>query len=168
MSDLLQSTHPSGEVSVHLLDSSQFHPIKTWTFTDRERITIGRSPDQDVELSDPYVSRHHVELTYRAGLWRLISKGRHGVLVASRPVTEISVEEMVRFRLGSQGPTLRFNPEPERAEALSTAMIETLPTPEFHLDEQRIMAEVGEIATGDYFQELQERAKKMRRQRGAE
>ncbi len=153
---------------MQLLDPALLRPVKSWAFTDQTVITIGRSPEQDVELVDPYVSRNHANLVYRDGQWRLVSLGRNGVLVANKQVTDHPVAEEVRFRLGTQGPTLRFSTTAQREEALSTVLIETLPAPEFLLDERRLQTEVGEIAAGDYFQELQQRAKQMRRQRGTE
>jgi pSer/pThr/pTyr-binding forkhead associated (FHA) protein len=165
MSDLLHVAHENGEVTVQLLDPSMFRPVKSWTFAGREKITIGRSADQDVELVDPYVSRNHANLVYQDGRWLLISLGRNGVLVANQMVTDFPVGDEVRFRLGTQGPWLRFSAVAEREEAMSTVLIDTLPTPDFQVDARRLESEVGEIASGDYFQDLQQRARQMRRHR---
>lgn len=167
MSDALHATHDDGEVTVQLLDPTLFRAIKSWKFTDRRQITIGRSSDQDVELIDPYVSRNHANLVYRDGAWLLVSLGRNGVLVGNQMVSDYPVGDDVRFRLGTQGPWLRFSTGAEREEAMSTVLIDTLPAPEFQVDARRLQNDVGEIASGEYFQDLQERAKQMRRQRDA-
>ena len=96
------------DVVVELLDHSAGRPLKTWKFPARPRISIGRDPSQDVEISDPFVSRAHAELEWREDEWVLVSRGRHGVLVENRLITEYPVPSEVTFRLGSGGPTLRF------------------------------------------------------------
>ena len=165
MSEVDSATRDEREVTIQLLDPAMFRPVKSWKFSGQETITIGRSEDQDVELVDPYVSRNHANLQFRDDRWLLISLGRNGVLVANQMVTDYPVGDDVRFRLGTQGPWLRFSTAAEREEALSTVLIDTLPAPEFRVDERRVQSEVGEIASGEYFQELQQRAKRMRRQR---
>ena len=116
-------------------------------------------------MSDPYVSRNHASLTYRDGQWRLVALGRNGVVVDNQLITEYPVSGDVSFRLGMEGPTLRFRTTAQPTEILATICFDTLPAPLFQLDEQRLQDDVGEIADGDYFQNLQQRAKQMRRQR---
>ncbi len=36
-------------IEVQLLDTSSGRPIKSWIFEKRSQITIGRSPDKDIE-----------------------------------------------------------------------------------------------------------------------
>jgi hypothetical protein len=155
----------AGEVAVQLMDATSGRPIQCWTFQGRAKITIGRSPDQDVSISDPYVSRSHADLVHDDGQWRLIATGRNGVVVANQLVTEYLFHGEVIFRLGMDGPTLRFRTTPDRAEIVSTICFDSLPAPLFLLDEDRVRNDVGSIADGDYFQSLQRRAKEMRRQR---
>jgi len=52
----------------------------------------------------------------------------------------------------------------EPAEVRATISFDTLPAPLFQLDEHRLQSDVGEIADGDYFQTLQQRAKQLRGQ----
>ena len=82
---------PPPEVVVQLYDPARSSPVKTWRFTGRSSLTIGRSDERDVEISDPYVSRLHAELVWRDGKWLLLAHGRNGVLVSSRPVTEFAI-----------------------------------------------------------------------------
>ncbi len=97
-----------GEVSIQLLDPSSGRPVNSWTFSNQAEITIGRSPDQDVAISDPYVSRNHANLVRRDGGWFLVSLGRNGVVVANQLVKEHDVGQDLVFRLGVEGPTLKF------------------------------------------------------------
>lgn len=168
MSDSLSSPKSIGEVAVQLLDPSSGRPMKSWTFIERAKISIGRSPDQDVEMSDPYVSRNHASLVYQEGEWRLIALGRNGVVVGNQLITEHAVSGDVSFRLGMEGPTLRFRTTVPPTEIKATICFDTLPIPLFQLDEQKLQDEVGQIADGDYFQGLQQRARQMRRQRNVE
>jgi predicted component of type VI protein secretion system len=162
MHDLSRSTDEVGEVSIDLLDPLSGRPMKSWEFIDQERITIGRSPEQDVAMSDPYISRSHAELVYRDGGWLLLSLGRNGVMVANQLVAEHKVESDLHFRLGIKGPTLHFRASHKQLEASATISFDVDPEPMFHLDETRIQQEVTEIAEGDYFQDLKQRARQMR------
>ncbi len=41
------------------------------TFASREAsVDVGTAPDNEVQLTDPFVSRHHGNLSFRAGSWR--------------------------------------------------------------------------------------------------
>src|SRR5262245_42594589 len=156
---------PSDDVIVQLLDAALGRTVKTWKFSAREKITIGRQPDCDVEISDAYVSRLHAELIRHNGQWQLIAHGRSGVVVRNRPITELLIEGEVTFQLGSCGPVLRFAVSHEDAGCAHTLYFEPQPLPSFTLDETRIQDEVGQIAEGDYFQRLQDQAKNLRAQR---
>lgn len=163
----MQDTPPTpdalGIVEVQLLDASSGRPIKSWVFEERSRISIGRMPEKDVEISDPYVSRNHADLVYEDGRWKLVSLGRNGILVANQFVTEHVVESDTDFRLGLQGPTLRFCKPTERTENDRTITFDSMPTIVLRLDQSKLQKEVGEIADGDYFRALQDRAKSLRR-----
>lgn len=166
MSNYPSSPNPPGEVEVQLLDPTSGRTIKSWTFNEQAQITIGRSPDASVEVSDPYVSRNHANIVHQAGEWRLISLGRNGIVVANQLVAEYPVASDVTFRLGLEGPTLRFRTTAEQKNAISaTICFDTLPAPMFQLDDTKLKNDVVEIADGDYFQSLQQRAKHLRKQR---
>lgn len=155
----------SGEVIVQLLDPTYRKPVKTWKFADRTLISIGRESDRDVEISDPYVSRLHAELLLTDNRWTLVSRGRNGVLVGTCPITTLIINTDVLFRLGPTGPLLRFSTGLAVEDNSSTLCFDGDTIPVFLLDESRIRDEVGEIATGEYFQDLQQKVSKLRRQR---
>jgi pSer/pThr/pTyr-binding forkhead associated (FHA) protein len=165
MSENGRATAPPREVIVQLLDPTYRRPIKSWKFTGKTIITIGRAEDRDIEISDAYVSRLHAELLFKETGWVLISRGRNGVIVGGRPITEIPVETAVQFRLGSEGPTLRFSTGVEEEETSNTLCFETQVVPLFRVDESKVREEVGQIASGDYFQSLQQKAEELRRRR---
>ncbi len=157
-------------VRVELLDPVNGRSLSCWNFENRETITIGRSSDQDVEVSDPYVSRHHASLLKRDGLWQLVSFGRHGVIVANQLVTECAAGIELRFRLGAQGPTLLFAVQSDTAVFDATYHVSDTAQQEsgswFDLDEKQIEREVTEVLESDYFQKLQKLADEMRKRRG--
>ncbi len=154
-----------GNVEVQLLDPSSGRPIKSWVFNEQAQISIGRLAGQDVEIADPYVSRIHANLTYQEGEWHLISLGTNGILVANQFIKEHVLQSEQSFRLGPEGPTLRFRKAAEHDSNLKTITFDAAPTMLFELDKRKLQSEVGEIAEGDYFKALQQRAKDMRRQK---
>ncbi|MEX0978893.1 MAG: FHA domain-containing protein [Pirellulales bacterium] len=157
---------PDGsEVVVQLLDHSAGRPVKTWKFAPRPRISIGRDADQDVELSDPFVSRAHAELQWREGAWTLVSRGRHGVLVENQSITEYPIRSEVTFRLGVGGPTLRFTPSIPVDPGSQTLSYDKIPEELLALDEGKLERDVREITDGDYFQQLKEKTDKLRSRR---
>lgn len=155
----------SGEVVIQLIDPISGRPVNSWSFKGQERITIGRSPNQDVELSDPYVSRCHALLVRRDEGWFLVSLGRHGLVVANQSVKEQAAGREMLFRLGAEGPTLKFFETDGPFVAGATISFSTEAIPMFQLDELRLQCEVQEITDGDYFQNLQCKVRDLRNRR---
>ncbi len=146
-------------VAIQLLDSALGRPMRSWQFDGKQLISIGRADDQDVQISDPYVSRTHAELRWQNDGWTLVSLGRYGVMVQGQAVTELPIEKEITFRLGSEGPTLRFDPAAARSDNRMTMMFDsTLVQNVFELDKSKIERDVGEITEASYFQQLQKRA----------
>jgi pSer/pThr/pTyr-binding forkhead associated (FHA) protein len=144
-----------GSVSIHLLDSSQGHTLQSWRISDRATITIGRNDDNDVVIADPHVSRLHVSLVYQDGDWTLNSHGRHGTMVGDRMVAEMQLKDRTIFRLGSNGPTLRFDlfeAPVGRTETLDRIDPEMLS--KLDIDHQRKAHEVEQITDNALFRQL--------------
>jgi pSer/pThr/pTyr-binding forkhead associated (FHA) protein len=154
----------SDEVVVQLLDAAIGRPVKTWRFTDRQVISIGRLPDRDVEINDPYVSRLHAELRFSAERWTLVSLGQNGIVVQHQQITELAVDSEVTFQLGAKGPRLRFATQAknDESEASRTLCFDSVEFPEFIVDQSKLLAEVDQIVGDDYFQKLQSQAKSLR------
>jgi hypothetical protein len=101
-----------------------------------------------------------------AGVWSLVSLGRHGVIVQGETITEIPLTGETTFRLGSGGPTVRFNPVAPHSDNRMTMMFDaTAGENIFELDHKKLEHEVNEITDADYFQQLQRRAQQLREQR---
>lgn len=159
--------NPDQTVLIELLDPTFEKPVKSWSFAGRTSITIGRADDQDVEVPNLYVSRTHAKLSFRDGRWMLESLGRNGVLVENKLVTNFPLECGCKFRLGSGGPFLRMQTAGKKFEGTHTMLFDTFPEPLFALDEAKLQHEVTQIAGGDYFQNLQEKARLLRLRRSS-
>lgn len=150
-------------VVIHLVDPSDGRSLQSWSFATPV-ITIGRDDASSIVLTDPYVSRTHVELKRGAGGWRLTSKGRNGVLIDGRSVEEQVINSGVRFRLGTTGPCFRFE-----EEVTQTSMATLSFDPEslliLKLNSTEVAKEAEEVSSTDYFRQLQQKARELRRQR---
>lgn len=155
------------EVVFQLLDSVHGVALKTWKFTQKQTISIGRSEDRDVEIVDAYVSRHHASVESRNGSWVLVAHGRNGVYVNGESIEELTVSREVAFRLGSAGPQLVFRTSAPRDETLGTISFDTLPASVFGVDAARLAADVDGVAGREEFVRLQEQARVLRSKRSA-
>ncbi|MGH2772402.1 MAG: FhaA domain-containing protein [Actinomycetota bacterium] len=95
-----------------LVDST---PQQAWKL-ETERLIIGRSPDAEIVLSDPNVSRAHAEVVRREGEWWVVDLGStNGTLVNESMVKERRLAPGDTIRLGSS--LLEFAEEPLGEEA---------------------------------------------------
>lgn len=161
----MNGSDPNESVMVDLLDPATGHVVQVWYVASQPVIRIGRDADQDIVIADPYVSRQHAELRNVNGNWRLFSIGRHGVLVNGERITETSALNGIRFRLGTEGPTLRFSDRPLASSNSATITSDDTVKIALQVNESKVEQEVSEIAGGDYFRQLQERARELRRKR---
>ena len=155
----------SGRLSLHLLDAASGRIIQTWKFEDEVRITVGRSEENRIQLSDQQVSRQHLELTFENEHWRLISHGRNGTRIEGKDVSQVRLKNQTVFQLGPDGPSFRFDTHDSSAMFMAT-VDSFLDEGVDHLfiDEERKSEEVNEIVEGDAFRALQEQARKLREQ----
>lgn len=96
-----------GRVTV---DGGQVHPIG-----DRQRISIGRTPDNDIVINHPMVSRHHLALEWRVTAWCLVDTGStNGFYLNGRRIPELTVSGPVQVRIGDAvtGPVLDLALDP--------------------------------------------------------
>ncbi|MES1021791.1 FHA domain-containing serine/threonine-protein kinase [Gloeocapsa sp. BRSZ] len=112
--NLIYSTRLS-VVALYLLDPQRKTPLQQWQFDSESRIRIGRSPDNDIILSDPMVSRYHLELQcVHAGdpqRWHLTNRGTNGTFVDGILMTQGVVRDRAMIQLARGGPILRFHLE---------------------------------------------------------
>lgn len=156
---------PNESVMIALLDPATGHVVQVWYVASQTVIRIGRESDQDIVIADPYVSRQHAELRNSDGQWRLVALGRHGVIVNGERINETSAVNGLRFRLGTEGPTLRFSDRSPAVSNSATITADETVKIALQVNEARVAEEVNQIAHGDYFQQLQERARALRRRR---
>ena len=77
---------------------------------DRASTTIGRSPDRDLVLHDPLVSRQHAVITREGDTWSILDQNStHGTFVNSTRITRATLAAGDILQLGSlRGVKLRF------------------------------------------------------------
>jgi len=91
---------------------------------DKERVSIGRAPDNDLHFSDGQrrVSSHHAEILRRGEGFLLHDLGStNGTMINGRRVitSELNHDDMIEF--GAGGPLLRFAVELDEGEPASAA-----------------------------------------------
>jgi adenylate cyclase len=72
---------------------------------DRNRLTIGRDPDNDLVVKDAAVSHHHAEIVRRKGLFYLVDRSTNGTIVQSGQQAERYIQH-AEFPLEGQGRLL--------------------------------------------------------------
>ncbi len=99
-------------VTLTLLHPQASTPLQQWNFQGKSTIRIGRSPDNDVILNDPLVSRHHLELranpSQSGNLWQLVNQGTNGTFLNGILVSRGLVADESLIRLAREGPLLKF------------------------------------------------------------
>ncbi|MHB1935486.1 MAG: SpoIIE family protein phosphatase [Acidobacteriaceae bacterium] len=83
--------------------------------------TIGRSPEKDLVLPYPYISRHHAEIVFDGGQFHLVDCGsKSGCYVNGKRVARQTLIPNDVVRLGTlEGPLLRFGKAEDTTSALS-------------------------------------------------
>lgn len=126
-------------VTLSLLHSGQNTALKEWKFTDESIIRIGRSPDNDVILTEPLVSRHHLELrktnsVSSSNAWQAVNQGTNGTFVDGILVAQSAITDGCLLQLAKGGPILKFQlevkiPVTEKAIYPSSALCRHLGNP---------------------------------------
>lgn len=104
-------------VTLSLLQPGQNTALKEWKFLDATLIIrIGRSPDNDVILTEPLVSRHHLELRKTKSLpdlrsWQAINRGTNGTFVDGILIAQSAITDGCLLQLAKGGPVLKFQLE---------------------------------------------------------
>ncbi|MDJ0898150.1 MAG: FHA domain-containing serine/threonine-protein kinase [Xenococcus sp. MO_188.B8] len=107
-------------VTLTLLEPQTNQPFKTWTFSDKAKVCIGRSPQNDIVLKGYFqVSRQHVELTEINNQWQLVNNGTNGTFVNSVLVEKAQLKDNDLIRLAGNGPLFRFELESPSLDARS-------------------------------------------------
>ncbi len=79
----------------------QSHGEETTFQLENRTLTIGRRSDNDVQVSDPHISRYHAEVILQDGNWRLRDLGsKEGTFVNGRRVTDHRLRDGDLMTLG--------------------------------------------------------------------
>ncbi|WP_159625889.1 ATP-binding cassette domain-containing protein [Actinomyces sp. zg296] len=88
---------------------SSHAPAEPKTFTEPFR--VGRTPDCQVQVNHPLVSRHHLIVRPEPAGWYVLCEGRNGMLVDGMPVREALITHGTRIQLGdASGPAIAMTP----------------------------------------------------------
>lgn len=150
-------------IVIQLLDSTKGHALQTWTFDNRATVTIGRAPDNDVELADPYVSRAHAYLQCTSDGWRLMAISQQGLRYKGRSCRELAIVDDAECQLGPHGCLIRIKQADEPTNSQTLSFDETQ-VPVLMLDCEKLRQEVNQIAEADYFEALKHAARQRREQ----
>lgn len=75
---------------------------------DRDNVSIGRSPDNNVVLADPYVSQYHARIRRQGSAYYLFDLGStNGTWVNDQPFQRLLLMDGDRIRLGNTVLTFR-------------------------------------------------------------
>lgn len=122
-------------VTLTLLDPKASTPLKQWNFATQSTIRVGRSPDNDIILDYPLVSRHHLELrampSQSGSLWQLVNQGTNGTFLNGVLVSRSVLPNEALIRLAREGPMLKFQAQESASPgARSNSLVgESLITP---------------------------------------
>lgn len=104
-------------VTLQLLHQQPTTPVQQWEFRDQSVIRIGRAPDNDVILTNPLVSRYHLELrrldSATENSWQLINQGTNGTFLDGTLVSQSLLKNGSLVQLARGGPLLKFQLEAE-------------------------------------------------------
>jgi RsiW-degrading membrane proteinase PrsW (M82 family) len=105
---------------------------QSYRFGAGETVRIGRSPDNDIVVSDPTVSRRHAELRPASAGWEFENVGRALSFLDGAPVTRVRLDGSAQIQLSStNGPILAVTVSdvagPGPATAAATAVAQPAP-----------------------------------------
>ncbi len=107
-------------IRLTLIDPQKNTPLKNWDFQSESIIKVGRSPDNNIVLSDSLVSRYHLELhkiskSQSGNIWRLVSQGTNGTFVNGVLMCQGIVSDGSLIQLARGGPIFKFQVQPPSA-----------------------------------------------------
>ncbi len=104
-------------VILTLLNPETKTPVQRWQF-EQSMICVGRSPDNDVVLSDGVVSRYHLELRTAGSrssgkggpqpCWEVVNRSSNGTFLNGYLITQAELPPQGELRLAQTGPLLHF------------------------------------------------------------
>lgn len=125
----------SGVVKLTLLHPKNSAPLEEWRFEKESVIRIGRSPENNVVLTDSRVSRHHLELrlveisasrignSLTSTAWRLINLGTNGTFLDGILVSQAWLRNGSLIQLAQGGPKLKFQFHTTTAQPIKPVVV---------------------------------------------
>lgn len=122
-----------GVVTLTLLNPKNSASLEEWHFEKESIIRIGRSPENNVVLTDSRVSRHHLELrlveisasridnSLTSTAWRLINLGTNGTFLDGILVSQAWLRNGSLIQLAQGGPKLKFRFQTTTVQPLAAA-----------------------------------------------
>lgn len=104
-------------VLLTLLHPQKRTPLRQWQFDHETIIRVGRSPDNQVILSEAVVSRHHLELRRIDApskadetelSWQLINHSPNGTFINGAAIAQAILAQETVIQLAKNGPILQF------------------------------------------------------------
>jgi serine/threonine protein kinase, bacterial len=95
-------------IQISLWDDRRSQILQQWQFVPPETIRIGRSPEHQVVIDRPLISRLHATIDYTSlpqggGYWQISNRGSNGTLVNDIPIERILVTNGDRIELARGG-----------------------------------------------------------------
>ena len=92
---------------------------RTLSFDGSREVVIGRSPDCDIVVDDPYISKRHGVLRYDRGAWTYTHEGKRDTYRDGAPIKQVELRGPARLVLGLRnGPHIDL--EPSAVASVST------------------------------------------------
>ncbi len=149
-------------VVLYLLESAHGPPLQYWSFDNEQLIRVGRSIENQVVVANPYVSRAHCYLLLTEQGWSLNAISDQGIFVRSEKLEQLPLVPGLVFRMGRNGPFLRFGNLIDTGMEKETLEADDPLSEMLQLDKSRVQREVAEITQGDFFQRLKTRVESLR------
>ncbi|HEX3961989.1 MAG TPA: PrsW family glutamic-type intramembrane protease [Trebonia sp.] len=94
---------------------------QSFTIRPGQEIRIGRSPENDIVVPDPAVSRQHGLVRHGLGGWEFAQTGSAPTFMNGEPVSQVTVDRAVGLALGTlNGPRLTLEPTQRMAPQPAT------------------------------------------------
>lgn len=95
-------------IQISLWDDRRSQILQQWQFVPPATIRIGRSPEHEVVIDRPLISRLHATIDYTSlpqggGYWQISNRGSNGTLVNDVPIERILVTNGDRIELARGG-----------------------------------------------------------------
>jgi serine/threonine protein kinase, bacterial len=91
-------------IQISLWDENEIEISQQWQFLPPAAITIGRSPDNQIVIDRPSISRHHATISFRSlrqggGYWEISNHGANGTSVNDLSIDRVLLTNGDRIQL---------------------------------------------------------------------